>query len=469
MANRLIHWVKNIQAEYWFLFVVVLIFIAFKYPDLHQPCFWDEAWAYYPTIYKMIETTPVLFPNDVIVPDLYRGHPLLFYFMAAFWSKLFGNSLWVTKLFALAIAVLYLVSLFVFAKKHFNRKTALLSVLFLVVQSVFFVQSTLLLLEILLALFSLWALYFYIERKIGLTIIFLTLALYTKETAVVLWASLFLFEVYKVFINSSLQNAVRLSMWFLPLMLSFIFYGIQYLKAGWFFFPEHIAFINVDSFIDKLSGYAAYIFIYHGRNLITFSAIIAMLMFRKNIPGITYPVVLILVFSFFFLVFSSFNFYSPRYILSILPLVLMVALFYLFESLKKLPVIVTYTVFTVLFAHNLYVFIFKGNGNDHTLGYRDQIEVEKTIIRYCENNQLYNDSLFTPFLLTHYLTMPELGYLTSSKTFICVSHKPKTGYALFSSAEYDPTIYDSIKSEHTLLMRVEKNKSWAEVYRIGSE
>ena len=467
IIKLLINWKK------WLLIIGILFFIVLKLTDLTLPCLWDEAWSYYPVIHKMALTQPTLFPNDTIIPELYRGHPLLFYFLSSLWMKVFGLELWIAKLFALFIAISYLISLYVFASNFFNQTVALISVILVSAQSVFFVQSSLLLPEIMLALFTLWTLYFYLEKKPLLTALFLILALYTKESAVVLWVTVFFFEVIKVTKTNELslfKKAAQLYLWFIPLIVIFLFYYIQYSKSGWFFFPEHINFISLSGFTDKLIGYLSYLFIYHGRNILTFSALIAtiILLYRrsqfKNI--IKNEITLISVFIFLYLIFSSLNFYSPRYILSILPLTIVIFVFVLYSS--SLAKIIKALIFTLIIINTIYSTAYKGNNNDHTLGSRDLISVHQQAISFCENKSLQNNTIYAPFLISNYLTKPELGYLKKKKPFTSVSNQwnNKIQFALISCVELDDTLHNYLKVNHKLLKRFDKKKSWVEMYEI---
>ena len=179
------------------LFVILLGFIVSKIQDLFLPYFWDEAWSYIPAIKEMVNKGPSLVPNS-ISPDLYRGHPLLFYFLSSVWLKLFGHEIWITKLFPLLISLALIVSIFVFARRNFDYPTAILATLILTIQSVFIAQSTFLLPEVLLTLFTVLSLLSYQQKNRFLTILWLTLALYTKERAIVIWMTISFFELIKV-------------------------------------------------------------------------------------------------------------------------------------------------------------------------------------------------------------------------------------------------------------------------------
>ncbi len=462
---------------YLAFFVILIVFIAFKISDLHLPYFWDEAWSYFPVIYKMAQTSPALFPNDFISPEFYRGHPLLFYFLSALWMKTFGSQIWISKCFPLFISFLYLFVLAIFAKKFFNRETAIVAVLFTMVQSVFFVQSSLLLPEILLALFTLCSVYFYLLKKRILSILFLTLALYTKETAIVIWICIVFFEflyLIKAPNTSFKHKIVQMSIWLLPILLVSIFFIIQYFQAGWVFFPEHIGFISSSSIFDKLSGYAAYMFIYHGRNLLTIAGIFALMWLwindKKSIVDIKKPLFLLSFFIFVYLLFLSINFYSPRYVLSILPIIIMLFCYFITQALKQLHWSLFGGILLIVLSHNIYNTLTKGSSNDHTLGYRNIVSVHAAAIHYCEQQQWHNEPIYTHFLMYKNMTMPELGYLLQQKAFTNVtsSFSPnRVKYAIISSVELDNLVYEYLKANAICIKRFEKNKSWAEIYKLN--
>src|SRR6056297_3584878 len=240
-------------------FVLMLGFVAFKIQDLFLPYFWDEAWSYVPAIKEMALKGPSLLPNS-ISPDLYRGHPLLFYFLSSSWIKLFGTKLWVTKLFPLLVSLLFLYTVFSFTKKNFNYLTAIVTLALLIIQSVFFAQSTFLLPEVLLALFTVMSLKSYLEKRYVSTIIWLTLALYTKESAFVIWGVITFVAFIEVYQTSGLNiidKLKRMSLFLVPLILIFIFFLAQKFIVGWYFFPNHLSYIDFKELFGRLDGYSS--------------------------------------------------------------------------------------------------------------------------------------------------------------------------------------------------------------------
>ncbi len=152
---------------HWLFLLLTCSVIAFKWVALSLPFFWDEAWVYMPAIRTMSEQVPSIMPAS-IHPDLYTGHPLLFYFLASSWIKIFGYSLFKVHLFPLLISVSLLVSIYFIVFKWTNSWfSAFLSVLLLAMQPIFLAQSTFLLIEVWLALLFLWSFYFLFNRKLG--------------------------------------------------------------------------------------------------------------------------------------------------------------------------------------------------------------------------------------------------------------------------------------------------------------
>jgi hypothetical protein len=458
-------------------YLLMLFFTLIKFNDLFLPYFWDEAWSYLPAIKEMVKKGPSLIPNS-ISPELYRGHPLLFYFLSSLWIKLCGSNIWISKLFPLLISLFFMHTVFQFTNKFFNYLTAIITLIFLSIQSVFFAQSTFLLPEILLALFTILSLKSHLDKRHVSTILWLTFALYTKESAVVIWAVItFLraIEVYKTFGLNNFEKLNKILLFLVPLVLVFIFFFLQKLLVGWYFFPEHLSYFNLKEFSGRLNGYSLYLFLYMGRNLLTIFGFIALilLMIKKDsqLKEKQYSLFTISLFVVSYLLFSSLNFYSPRYLISILPFVIMIWVYCLVRVTKFFykTKAVAILLFLVITANNLYFTVNVKGENDHTLGYRDMIFVQSEIIKFCEKLEINDNTIYTHFLMYNYLTKYELGYLNSSRiTFSHIQNKlnKETEFAIISSNELDNNTYGLIKLNGILLKRFEKNGSWSELYKM---
>ena len=146
----------------WFLFLVLTVFIICKIPHLYYPYYWDESWPYAVAVKDMYKHGISLMPSAVD-PELSRGHPLFFHAVAATWMNVFGSSPLAMHSFALTISILFLISIYEAGLKLFNQRVAMISLVLIAAQVVFFVQSSFVLFEVLIAFLSFLSLYFYVR------------------------------------------------------------------------------------------------------------------------------------------------------------------------------------------------------------------------------------------------------------------------------------------------------------------
>jgi len=340
---------------------------------------------------------------------------------------------------------------------------------------VFFAQSTFVLPEILLALFTVLSLRFYLDKKFIYTIIWLTLALFTKESAIVIWGTLTLFrfvDIMKSRDNNILFKLKRMLIFLIPLFFIFIFFLIQKLSFGWFFFPEHISHLSIENFTNRLIGYTSYNYIYMGRNLLTFLGIagLIILIFKKDsaLKNAKKSLYVLTFFIVAYLLFSSLNFYSPRYLLSILPFVLLLFVFFIKQALCKYHFVWSIVIFIAVIGNNIYFTINNRSTDDHTLGYRDMINVQKKMVMYCEDIQIYDQQIYTHFLMANNLKNKDLKYLSGDNNFhkVTNNYTESVDYAIFTSVELDKNVYENVKENSTLLKKYAKKDCWIELYRI---
>ena len=159
-----------------FVVFILLLFVLLKIPALHLPYFWDELGVYSRAGLYLHDNGLGLLPKD-LPPELSRGHPLLFAFIQAIGYNIFGDGVVGGHITALIISLILLWSVYFITSKYFSKYTALLAVMILIIQPLFFAQSVLILPEISLALFVLWAIYFWLGKKYVLHGIFSTLAI----------------------------------------------------------------------------------------------------------------------------------------------------------------------------------------------------------------------------------------------------------------------------------------------------
>jgi hypothetical protein len=405
---------------HWLFFLLTCSVIAFKWVALSLPFFWDEAWVYMPAIRTMSEQVPSIMPAS-IHPDLYTGHPLLFYFLASSWIKIFGYSLFKVHLFPLLISVSLLVSIYFIVFKWTNSWfSAFLSVLLLAMQPIFLAQSTFLLIEVWLALLFLWSFYFYFNRNWWWFSIAVVLALWSKESAFCLVPAFIITAIFellfkkitpKLFIKIVSRIVVLFS-------IGFSFFIIQKIKLGWFFFPRHANWITLDDFFDKIDGSILILFVNQGR-IVIYMIIASLTIFRfiflKNKIHKNHLIKLLafLVITIGFILFASINFFSSRYLFAVFPL-LMIGCAILISSLQKnvfkfaiLPI------FCVVGFININKSIENMNFSDVDLNYVRLLKVQVSLCNYMENAKP-NESIYAPFLAYTNLTNPYAGFVQKS-------------------------------------------------------
>ena len=182
--------------KYWQLLVLLILlipFIIFQITILNRPFYWDEAWSYASAVEAMFQKGPSLLPG-AIDAYLYRGHPTFFYFITTVWMKIFGPTLVSIHSFFLIVSILLVFAVYKLGQFIGGKTVALLASVSLLLTPLFIAQAGFLLPEVMLALFSVLAVYFYLRKKIILEIICCSLILLTKETGLVIFGTIVLYD-----------------------------------------------------------------------------------------------------------------------------------------------------------------------------------------------------------------------------------------------------------------------------------
>lgn len=457
------------------LLLIIIILIVIKIPHLNLPFFWDEAWSYAPAVEKMYHAGPSLLPGKIL--DWFtRGHPLLFYFLSSLWLKIFGTSLIAVHSFPLLLSVLLLISIFYLGKIIYNEALGLISVLLFAVQSIFLTQSAMLLPEILMTLLSVLTIIGYISKKPMIEIIFGSLLVMTKETGIVLILCILLHRLIFYFLIERknidfLKIIKQLIISSIPLLVITIFFIIQKIKMGYFFYPEHMGMLtlNLSSIINKFISIFNYMAIRQSRNVLTFITILTilyLLLKRKHLEIDWKPVGFILLFIFFYILFSAVNFFTIRYTLSIIPLYLIICDYIILSVIKKYK-IVSFVVFILIILFPFIYTVKTRNSSDNTLGYINNVKVHKQVVEFCEKKNWYDTGISTHFLMTFNLKNPFLGYLNSDETFkhVNTTIDENSEIVIISNIELNEKLEVIRHSkEYELIKRFEKDNAWSEIY-----
>ncbi|MCJ7504376.1 MAG: glycosyltransferase family 39 protein [Acidobacteriia bacterium] len=156
-------------------------FLLLHYPLLRLPYFWDEAGYYIPAALDFYRSW-LLIPQSTLP----TGHtPLVMVYLALAW-RVFGFSPLVTRAAMILVAAGTVVALYALARRVASREAAIWSALLLALSPMFFAQSSLVYLDLPVAVFTTLAVLALLEGQMLMFAVTASLAVLTKETAVVL-------------------------------------------------------------------------------------------------------------------------------------------------------------------------------------------------------------------------------------------------------------------------------------------
>lgn len=317
---------KNNEKTYGLLtFIVVGIFTAFKFQDLFLPYFWDELGVYSRACLYLAEHGLGMLPAS-LPPVLSRGHPLLFQFIYGLGFTIFGKNVAVGHTISLLVTYLLLFAIYKNVSAFYNRLIGFCVVLLLCAQPVFMAQSTFVLPEMMLALFAFLALASYYEKRFGWFALYTSLAMMTKESAIVIPFVAFAYGFVQDIIlkqKAGYFTLRSLSLTFFSLLVFGIFLLIQKAQNGWYFLPEHVGYVSfkLGRIFSQNHSYQNFLFYNQGRywwvKVLLVGSAFALLKAKVKLNNSF--VLLSSIFICAFLVFGSLNFYMNRYMLAAFP------------------------------------------------------------------------------------------------------------------------------------------------------
>jgi dolichyl-phosphate-mannose-protein mannosyltransferase len=231
----------------WILLLMLIVFVCFKISQLHYPFYLDEADVYAPAVKLMAEHGPSLLPG-AIHSDFSRGHPLMFHFLCSIWLRCFGTSNIALHAFPLFVSVIFLIALFESCRGLFGEREATLALLLVATRVIFFVQSSFVYPEIMLAMFTFLSLYFYARDQLLLTSLMLFALFFTKEGGLIFGVIIGSDALVSLFTRKEpkLRGLLRLGAVLAPALLIALFFALQKSKEGWYILPEHSGLIVPD-------------------------------------------------------------------------------------------------------------------------------------------------------------------------------------------------------------------------------
>ncbi|MDD5178448.1 MAG: glycosyltransferase family 39 protein [Candidatus Nanoarchaeia archaeon] len=142
------------------------------------------------------------------------GHPPLFYWIVALFLSIFGQYLWAAKLPIIIFSMIGVVYTFLLGKEIYNKKTGIMAAILVLFSQLYFVQSSMIYLEIPLTALGIMTLYYYYKNKLVAYSISASLLVLIKETGLLIIAAIFLYEIIKNIKQPKIliKNLVKLSL-----------------------------------------------------------------------------------------------------------------------------------------------------------------------------------------------------------------------------------------------------------------
>ncbi len=456
-------------------FLMVYTSLKWEYFDL--PFYWDEAWSYSKAVFQMLENGPTLNPTQVD-QQVFRGHPLFFYFLTSCLATISSWSVWNMHLWMYSLSMIGVVGFYFVIKYWFDASSALIGSAILLASEMFFVQCSMLLPEVIIAFLFVFSIHFFVAKKYFWYCLFASVLVLTKESGLMLFPALGIFVIWDAIAEEKKwKEFVKHSIIYLiPFFAFCLFMLVQKLKWGWYVFPDHVAFMNFDFkyTTDKLELFFDKIFLNEGRVLISLLGVLVLVMVswvkkynqiwekgQKQLISVCF------MFTLCYAYFSAVNFFTERYLLSLLPIyaIVMSAVFYRIKE----PYLLKSALSILMVGLGLYLYSMssKVRLGDTSQGYMSMIRVHKSVIDdfVIPNRQA---SFNVGFLMSEYLMYPEMGYLDSQEHFDLVNIHG-ADYLITSSINPMKGALDFCKEKGDcrLVYTKEESAAWVKVYETN--
>lgn len=400
-------------------------FVGWAIMQLGLPLFWDEIGVYGRGIFEMIDNRVSLHP-DALPPDISRGHPLLFTYLIAGWANIFGSDVIALRAASLTVSVGLLLSVY-WLLRHKEEAFSPLPIVFILIQPIFLAQSTLVLPEMMLSLFTILAIGAYLRGWHILYFLAGSAMILTKETGIILVGGFAAFHFLHVLIREKKWIQFRFLLYLLPVVPYLIFLMIQKQTHGWYLFPYHVGGFNLTwPAIEKnLIDFLSFIFLQQGRRLWIAIAVVILLsrFLRKpwrTASSLQLPSVntICLFLSGLYLAFYGTTYYMNRYILVVIILMAVVLGRELWSralsqwgnrSLMWLLPMVLGIVIIQLSQLESKTFKY-----DEDMTYRTYVEAQKQAIDYFFEQKMHEGGFHVGFPLDFALLDSRYGYMPDS-------------------------------------------------------
>jgi hypothetical protein len=415
-----------------FAVIFVVIFLLHS-PLFGLPYFWDEAGYYVPAARDLL-LTGSLIPHTTVS----NAHPPLVLAWVALWWKCFGFAPLVTRSAMLLASAFALLGFYRLAERAANTEVAIASTLCTTLYPVFFAQSSLAQVDLVAAGLTFWGLHAYISERPSATAGWFSLAVLAKETAILAPLALVGWELLGFVARRSISlrrlwsktddaltpaRIRRLASLLIPVLPLAAWYAYHYEHTGYVFGNPEFFRYNVASTLNPLRFLLALLlrlwqaFGYLHLWLLTGAMLLAMQLPPVKDGEIERPRIAIPVQMIFLAVIAVYVVFMAliggavlaRYLLPVVPLVILEAVATLRRRLRHWPVAIT-----IIAAAFILAWFWNppyGFSPEDNLAYRDYIVLHENAERFLEARYPMARVL-TAWPASDELTRPWLGYTT---------------------------------------------------------
>lgn len=405
-------------------------------PLLRLPYFWDEAGYFVPAARDLLLTG-----DPIPHTTLSNAHPPLVMAWLAMWWKFSNYTPAVTRTAMLLLSAFALLGVFRLARRVANTSVATGATVLTAIYPVFFAQSSLAQLDIAVAALTIWGVAMHVEGRPVARTVFLALAPLAKETAIVTPLALFGWEILCRVLPAARDKQWCMARGSILQTYSFLlcgvplaaWYGYHYLSTGFLFGnPEYLRY-NVTATLSALRIAIAFVqrlwqaFGYMNLFVLTAAMLLAMRLpplvdeagerKRIAIPVQLMFGVLVLAHAVEYAVLGGAV--LARYMLPVIPLVIIVAVSTLYRRVRKWPVWVA--VVAVAFVLALVVNPPWRIAPEDNLAYSDFVRLHKEAAVLIERKYT-DDKILTAWPGSDELNRPFLGYVTRPLTVVRVEN-----------------------------------------------
>jgi len=166
-----------------------------------------------------------------------------------------------------------------------------------------------------------------------------------------------------------------------------------------------------------------------------------------------------------FLLFSSLNFYSPRYLLCLLPLWYLIAAFLFFETLKNIPKCIPATIVIFIAGFQTWYTLNVRTTSDYDLGYTDVVKTQRDAIRWCADHQLQTKKIFAEHQLERAMGSEAAGFIRPNERFLHVSNQfdRATAFFIFTCNEQNASSAEAKQMELKTVVKFKTGTAWTEI------